>query len=386
MPRRTVFHSFDAHVAYVENFMERPELLLCLVLFDGDQARAICPLEQRIDRSLRLPIRVWGTPWHPHWPLSDAICPEDDARRAMLPLLVEHLQHRSNRAHMLVLGPFLEPSVLLDGLTDLTGASHSSHVGMQPFVFDCEQPFEELMARLPRHFRKELRRCGRRLASLEGVRFESVDADGDIERAFEEFLDLESSGWKGRTGSGTAIKLNPRYVAFYRALARDLDAGDGCEINLLRAEGRCIAGEFCLRTGREYAALKIGYDETYSSLGPGQLLAARTLERCCMDPRIARYNQLSDAAWLRVWRAGSESTRQIHIALGRLGRPLAAALDFRFGYGRAVVRRARRQAKRIIRPHHLLHCRDGDCLCDSRDSSRKMGRLAARSVPSLFRC
>ena len=347
MPLRTAFHAYEAHAAYLDDLMAAPERLRCLVLSDGLGARLICPLEARTDRLLGLPIRIWGVPWHPHWPLADVVCPEDEARQAFLPALVAFLRSRPEGRPLVVLGPLPGSSVLWNGLRRLEPREYCAHTAMDHFVIDCEKPFDELMSRLSRHFRKELRRCGRRLASLEDVRFETACSDADLELLFEDFLAVEGSGWKGESGTGSAIRLHPRYASFYRSLARELGDGDGCEINALYAEGRCIAGELSMRTGQQYATLKIGYDERYARLSPGQLLCARTLERCCADPQISHFDQLSDAAWLHVWHADSVPLQQVHIAIGRWSGPvLVALLQLRFGYGRRAVRWIRRTVRR----------------------------------------
>jgi hypothetical protein len=344
MPLRTAFHAYEAHVAYVENLMAAPDRLRCLVLTDGRGARLVCPLEARTDRCLGIPIRVWGVPWHPHWPLSDVICPEDDARRSFLPAMVEYLRRKPEGRHLVVVGPLSADSVLWEGLRALAPRDHSAQVAAEPFVFDCEKSYDELMSRTSRHFRKELRRCHRRLESLEGVRFQTAAGDSaDIDSFFQDFLAVEGSGWKGESGVGSAIRLHPKLVSFYRELAAGLDCGDGCEINALRTEGRCIAVEFSMRTGEEYATLKIGYDERYARLSPGQLLCADTLARCCADSRVKRFNQLSDADWLRVWRADTAAVQQVHVAIRPWsGVLLVALLRLRFGHGRRLVRWLRR--------------------------------------------
>ena len=359
MDRRTAFHTFDANAAYLDHLMPAPERFRCLVLSDGHAARAICPLEHRIDRVLGVPLPVWGTPFGPHWPFSDVICPEDDARAALVPALARYLRRRAAGAPLLVLGPLPRRSVLWDGLAELGSPCYASHVPTRPFVFDCELPFDELMGRLSKHFRKQLRNYGNRLRALPGVRFESAAGD-EAASLFEAFLTVEASGWKGTGGTGSAIRLDLSRLAFYRALAHDFGHGDGCEINALFAEDRCIAAELCIRAGESYAALKIGYDEDYARLSPGHLLHAHTLERCCQDPGIRRYDQLSDAGWLAAWRPDKTVLRQAYVPLGRWsGPPLAAALRLRFGPGRQAVRRLRawsrdvrdaRDARRAARP------------------------------------
>ena len=342
IPERTAFHARESHAAYFAHLATAPDRLRCLVLSDGRAVRAVCPLEGRLDRALGVPVRVWATPLGPHWPFSDVICPEDAARQALLPAVVDYLRRRPLGGCLLVLGPLPEPSVLWEGLHSFPAAAYCVTDAASPFVFDCERPFEELMGGLSKHFRKQLRNCRNRLASLSDVRFETADGSGSPTPLLDAFLEVEASGWKGERGTRSAIRLHEPLVSFYSDLAKGFDGGEGCEINALFAEGRCIAAEYCMRTGSEYACLKIGYDERYSRLSPGHLLHARTLERCCQDPDIRRYNQLSDAAWLGTWHPGTMAMRQLYVPLGRWSGPvLAALLRLRFGSGRRVVRRLR---------------------------------------------
>lgn len=339
MPQRTAFHAFEAHATYLANLATDPGRSRFLVLTDGQRTRAICPLENRVDKTLGVPLRVWGTPFGPHWPFSDLICPEDEARRALVPALVDHLRRRPEGGCLLVLGPLPEQSVLWDGLPSIDANSYCATIAASPYAFDCRRPFDELMGRLSKHFRKNLRNCGNRLASLADVRFETTAGGSGTASLFDAFLDVEASGWKGRGGTGSAIGLHKRLLAFYGDLAHGFEGGEGCEINALFAEGRCIAAEYCMRTGVAYACLKIGFDEDYARLSPGHLLHARTLERCCSDPGIKRYDQLSDAEWLDVWHPDRVSLRRAYVPLGRwTGPPLVALLRVRFGSGRRAAR------------------------------------------------
>lgn len=347
MAMRTTFHAFDFESAYADHLAQRAEGLRFLVLSDRGRVRAICPLEDRSDDALGVPMRVWGVPSDPHVPVSDIVGPEDEARRILLPAITGYLRRHAEGRQLLVLGPLREDSVLWDGLTSLGARACFDHVAWRPYVFDCTRPFDELMSRLPRHFRKELRRCGRKLASLEAARFDSVSPTEDPD-ALAAFLQVEASGWKGRDGTGSAIRLHPHLTAFYERLATDLGAGDGCEVNTLHAEGRCVAGEFCMRTGDEYATLKVGYDEAYARLSPGHLLFQHTLQRCCEDPAITRFSQLSEAAWLGPWRADTVVMRRAYVALDRrTAWPLVSLLRFRFGAGRRAVRRVREAAASV---------------------------------------
>lgn len=350
MTLRTGFHAYETHVAYFDLLMAEPEKFRCLALLDGQSVRAICPLEARVERVLGPSIPVWGVPLHPHMVVSDVICPEDDARRQLLPALLDYLRHRAGGRPLLVLGPLPADSVLWEGLHRVPGGRNCTHATMPAHVFDCEQPFDELMSRLTKHFRSKLRRNSRRLFALDDVRFVNVTEAADLPCELKAFLQVEASGWKGESGTGSAIQLHSELVAFYRTLTSTLGnhcGEDRCEINSLYADGRCIASQICMRTNGEYVMPKIAYDEEYARLTPGLLLFEQTLERCCKDSEIRQLNFLTSPAWMDVWHPDLLDMQQAHLAIGGWsGRPLIAMLHFRFGRGREMVHWLRRRLKR----------------------------------------
>ena len=73
-------------------------------------------------------------------------------------------------------------------------------------------------------------------------------------------------------------------------------------LNLLRVSGRCIAAQFCLRVDRSLYILKIGYDESYSRLAPGNMLLEYVLRRCDSERDIDIVNLASGAAWHADWK------------------------------------------------------------------------------------
>jgi hypothetical protein len=344
MPLRSSAHLYEANLAYLDHLMRSPEAFRCLALSDGRQIRAICPLEARAETALGIPVPAWAIPHHLLTPVADALYADDDAGRALAPAVAAFLRQNPEGRRLLVLGPTPADSVLWDGVRRLDPKRCCTHVTHRLDVFDCEQPFDELMARLGKHFRRNLRSHRNKLNRLDDVQFVTAAEDATLGPALETFLDIEASGWKGEKGTRTAIRFKPDQPAFFRALATTFDAGDRCEINALHVEGRCIASEFCIRTGAEYARVKIGYDEEYAGLGPGQLILQTTLERLCQDPGVKCFNMMSGAGWLGDWHPDELVLQQTHIALERWSSvPLVALLRFRFGTGRAIVRRARRE-------------------------------------------
>ena len=348
MSFRTSSHSFDAQLAYVDNVMTAPDELRCLALSDGRMVRAICLLEPRVDRTLGIPVRVWRVPLPSHNPLGDVVCPDDEARRALLPALVAYLRSSSGGRHLVVVGPLPEDSSLWTGLARVGESGSFAVPAGSMHVFDCTRPFDELMARTSKRFRQDLRRHDRRLHELPGVQFKTVARGADLAEAFETFLEVEASGWKGEAGARSAIRLRPRHAGFFQALLGVRGSNENCEISALYADGRCIASEFCMRAGSDYSGIRMGYDESYARLAPGHILMHQTLRRCCEDPTIERFNLTSDSSWQLPWHPDAILLRQGYLAIDRWsGLSLIALLRLRFGYGRQCARWMRDLRERL---------------------------------------
>ena len=93
----------------------------------------------------------------------------------------------------------------------------------------------------------------------------------DAIAALEDFLSLEASGWKGR--SGTALASLPSDSAYIREIVRNFVAIDGVRIDVLRLDDVPIAGGLMLDLAGQSHFLKIAYDEGKSRLSPGRALA-----------------------------------------------------------------------------------------------------------------
>jgi hypothetical protein len=344
IPLRTSFLSYDACLSHVDHLMPAPDQLRCLALEDGGRIRAICALQPRTDRPLGPTVRASGVLWHVHGPQADVLCPEDEARRALIPAVVAHLREKPEGRRLLLVGSAPRNSSLWEGLGRLS--PHGYRVVPKECVkfLDCTMPFDEFRAALPKNFRHKRNTAANRLAKLDDVHFETVTREGDLDAAFATFLAVEASGWKGECGTGTAISCSAEKTAFFRDLAAGLSGdADYCEINALYAEGRCLAAAFCTRTGATYSCLKIGYDEAFSRVSPGQQLVEKMVERCCQDPDIERFDMVSDAGWVHGWRPDTVPLQIASVAIGRwpVYPIVAGLLQLRFGPARSIARRLR---------------------------------------------
>ena len=303
MPERSFQHAFETHLAYAEHLPSPRGPTTCLALSDGERVRAIWPIEPAAQRILRVETRAWGLPAGLGNVARDAIVPPDEAvRRELLPRVVSHLSETRGGPSWLVLENILETSAAWQCLASLDRRRYCTEVVSDCAFVDCDRSAEDLAASLSKNVRAALRRRHNKLAALGDVRFEHVSDPAQLPEAFETFVKVEASGWKGEAGTHSALAQRPKPLAFYRAYVAALRESGRCEVNLLHAEGRCIAASLNVRVGAEYAGLKMAYDEEYAQLSPGRLLLERVLQRCCADPGIRRYNNVTHPAWIDDWR------------------------------------------------------------------------------------
>jgi Acetyltransferase (GNAT) domain len=113
---------------------------------------------------------------------------------------------------------------------------------------------------------KKARRRGRRLSEQLGSEVHLVDRSADLS-AIDDFIALESAGWKGR--SGTALACLPLHEAYFRDMCGRFAADDRFGIIALEVAGVSIAMRCYVRAGDGMFLLRRAYDEQYATFGPG---------------------------------------------------------------------------------------------------------------------
>lgn len=138
-------------------------------------------------------------------------------------------------------------------------------------VLDRRADYDAFLAGHPHKSRlKDLRRRRRRLEETGTLTVERATEGAALERALEDFLTLEASGWKGE--AGTALRSRPRTEAFARALFRSDGGPVTVRADWLRLDGRTIAASLALVSGGTAHLLKTAYDEGLRALAPGLVL------------------------------------------------------------------------------------------------------------------
>ncbi len=135
-----------------------------------------------------------------------------------------------------------------------------------------------------KNHRRHMQRVERKAETLGGAtlvihrHLEPRDVEPLLRRGFE----IENSGWKRRAGSSALT--SPEVFPFYLEQARLIAAIGQLQITFLEVAGQGIAFEYGWTAKGIYHAFKVGYDEAFARLSPGQLLRFHLLQRLFADP------------------------------------------------------------------------------------------------------
>jgi len=132
---------------------------------------------------------------------------------------------------------------------------------------------------LQRHWGKKQRqtyqRKFRRLAEQGELTVSVLNKDEDLEQWLDEFLALESSGWKGAEGS--ALSCNQPDACFFREFSREAFARGRLLMVAMRMNGKAIAALHNVYAGYGAFQIKTAYDESWQQYSPGKLTYMETL-------------------------------------------------------------------------------------------------------------
>lgn len=165
---------------------------------------------------------------------------------------------------------------------------------------DITGSWEELRARLPKNFQRDLPRKQRQLAKQGALALVIHTAPGAaLDAALVESFAVETRGWKGSEGS--PIQRDPRTLRFYTELAQALAASGRFALYTLVLDGKIIAFEYCLRGGGHIEMLKLSFDPAFEKTSPGQVLRMMLLEHEAARGEVRYYHLGRPSEWKRRW-------------------------------------------------------------------------------------
>lgn len=295
LSRPCYVHDWAWWHAWLSCLDDDPGSFCFYVFHEESRVAAIIPSQSRVRRRLGLTCHEIGLPVHPHMPIADVLCRDDVAIDDVLRPWFRHLREtRWDCARF--------PQVLSQSPLARMQASAKTVVRAAPpsNYLPCDGPYDQVQKRFSQNFRSQLRKANNRWKSVPGAEVFCATEPDAVRSAFDDFLRVEASGWKGRMG--TAIAQDPNLVRFYRALMEALLPSRRVRITGLVTDGRVVAVKFCLLDAGTLYSLKTAYDEAWERYSPGNLLLERVLQHGCESAEYRNVSLVTDAAWHRGWR------------------------------------------------------------------------------------
>jgi hypothetical protein len=330
MSRARFLHFRQWYESYLHALEPRPDdLVFCVVHDPCNAPAALLPLKQETRKAGPIKVRTLELPRHEHLFLRDILV-SDSARSAVsLSTLTRLLRSSELKWDILCLWHVLDDSCTMAAYR--LGAPRFTVCAPRAQCFWIPaEPWDDLIKRFHTKFRQTMRKARRRGDELGTLTYRAVTTMPELEQACDEFMQVESSGWKGAAGTGTAIGLDPRLVEFYKDLARRFAEHGRCHIHVLRDGDKPIAAQFALLDQTTVYTLKTGYDESYSRISPGHLLDQGTFEFCANIPGVKAINFASDAPYLEMWKPQRMAVHNLY-AFHRTPIGLAAAAAMKLG-------------------------------------------------------
>jgi CelD/BcsL family acetyltransferase involved in cellulose biosynthesis len=184
------------------------------------------------------------------------------------------------------------------------------------------------------HRLKSIERYNRKLHKKGAVVVEVLEHPDQVERGFEELLNISRQTWKAK--AGTAIAVFADLELFLRKISNSFSRRNWWRLYLLRHENKPIAFTLCFQLKDVLYFYKPGFVNSYKKYSPGNILQLHIVKQCFSDPAINEYNLLG------LYRYGKEDwTRFLrqrrNIIIRPAYSPLAAGIEYLF------------RAKRLIR-------------------------------------
>ena len=301
--------SYIWHQAYIQHLTNSPENNYYFCIYKSDSLVAIFPLEYFSKRVYLFKLTVLGFSEHSHFGINSIIVDDNENPQELFVFLFNELKKQNTLKWSLIYfdralkGSQVEKCTLEKDLC----------VSVAGNVCDVLliQDYELTLKRLSRNFKGNLRKARKKLSNESRFLVNTVVKSDTINKQFDHFLNIEASGWKGSSGKGSAIKLDPDLHAFYEHVMKGFADNEQIEINTLVVNDVPVAAHFAIIMQDTVYLLKIGYDESYGYLSPGNMLLEYKLKDYAEKTDLKYLNLISDAYWHNSWEPEVITSRNI---------------------------------------------------------------------------
>lgn len=153
-------------------------------------------------------------------------------------------------------------------------------------------------------FRKGLQKKVRKAEESGALTLVCATEGQALDEAFETFLQVEDSGWKGERG--TSVRKQPKKLAYYQSLLRSYRQSQQAQINILYLDQTPIAAQFGVRVGDRLFLLKIGFSEAHGAISPGYLVLYKLIEDMGRAGVINSVSFVTGVDWIDRWHPAAD--------------------------------------------------------------------------------
>lgn len=310
--------------------------LLAVTVHEGEHLRAALPLVQGRAKKI---IPVWRSLWN-HWACAGDLLVDSLSSHpaAVFDHLVDGI--RSLRRPWLWFDAVDLAQTRWQELLAALDRRKLAHVARERFPIgkivihgpNAPRDWTAYQASWSGNFRRQMRKMVRRAEELGGVQLEIHRPHNrlDIAELLQRGFAVEDRGWKGAAGS--SVLRTPIAMRFYQEQAEILAQEGQLELAFLRHQGTDIAFEFAWFSKGVYCTPKVGYDEQYSHLSPGQLIRYLTLERFFDDPARREFDFVGPLVEATAkWANETYHISSLIVSTGRLGSNFSLRMAERLG-------------------------------------------------------
>jgi len=293
------FQQWEWYKSFFVNLLDNPDAVNFLVLSKANEPMAILPYEKKKEKKYGIVFNALKLPTHSHLSPYDIV---SDNREGMpLNVLIEYLRQKKDLAWDVFFAPKLlwnssavqQIPLKDDSLIICRPKATSSYMS-------CDSKTSH-MDKLSKKFCRNIRRLLTRAKEKGAVSFHYVENQPELSGAHQEFIKAESSGWKGEGGTDSAICCSLGLTNFFDDVLEEFSRKNECRINLMKIDNQCAAAQFCLLQNGVLHIIKIGFDEKFKDIAPGNLLLYDLLRRCTKDPSIHTLSLVTGPPWAKRW-------------------------------------------------------------------------------------
>lgn len=256
---------------HIAQSQSRPEIILVL---QGQEVRGLFPI-QRSGAYKGFPLGSVSLWKHEHCYLCTPLV-HRDLVAPVIDTVLAHLRSASRASKILVCNTISTDGPVgraLGAACAARSCTTRTESFERAFYTKKLAPEEHLQAAISGRHRRDFSRLEKRLEDQGTFQYEALGPDSSpskVDAWIEEFLEIETTGWKGR--EGTAMKCKEADATFFREIVRDAAKRGKAYLSAARVDGKAIAMKCVFASGPGSFAFKIAYDEAFQSYRPGILL------------------------------------------------------------------------------------------------------------------